>query len=399
VAVDDPKERLSKTVSDAELERRWKAVREVMREKKIDYLVMQNQEEYMGGNLRWFSDFTARHQFPMTVIFPVDDDMTLINCGAQPSAPQTFPPPWFARGIKNRLGDVYFLTMPYTNTYDAKLAVDVLKEKKNPTIGWVERSFIPVTFYEYLVENLPGATFVDATEWVDELRTVKSEEEVELIRGTAALQDACVEFLKKTIKPGMRDYEVYAEAHYFLSKNGSERGLVQVGSGPLGTIVPFDIIRFGNRVIREDDQVSVLIEVNGPGGYYTEMMRQFAVGAEPPQSLLDAWAIAVEAQDKMAEMLRPGAHPKDIWDMYVEFITKAGYAPPVRSIAHGQGYSLVERPNIRPDETMRLKEGMNIVLHPSAVRQGVWTIVGGNYIIRKDGAESLNKSPREIIAI
>ena len=86
----------------------------MMKEHGIDYLVMQNSEEYMGGMLRWFTDYTARHQFPMTVIFPADDDMTVINCGAAPPAQQVFPPAFFARGIKNRLGDVYFATMPYT---------------------------------------------------------------------------------------------------------------------------------------------------------------------------------------------------------------------------------------------------------------------------------------------
>src|SRR5664280_426867 len=109
----DPMERLSKSISTPELERRWSAVRAGMRERGIDYLVIQNSEEYMGGMLRWFTDYTARHQFPMTVIFPADDDMTVINCGAAPPAQQVFPPAFFARGIKNRLGDVYFATMPY----------------------------------------------------------------------------------------------------------------------------------------------------------------------------------------------------------------------------------------------------------------------------------------------
>jgi hypothetical protein len=78
--MEDPRERLTKCVSTAELERRWKATREMMRGKKIDYLVIQNSEEFLGGTLRWFTDFTARHQFPMTVIFPVEDEMTTIVC-------------------------------------------------------------------------------------------------------------------------------------------------------------------------------------------------------------------------------------------------------------------------------------------------------------------------------
>jgi hypothetical protein len=125
--MEDPRERLTKCVSTAELERRWKATREMMREKKLDYLLIQNSEEFLGGTLRWFSDFTARHQFPMTIIFPVDDEMTLINCGGDVREMQPFPPPWAARGIKNRFGAVYFPTINYTNTLDAEIAVEVLK--------------------------------------------------------------------------------------------------------------------------------------------------------------------------------------------------------------------------------------------------------------------------------
>jgi len=396
--MEDPKERLTKCVSAPELERRWKAVREKMQEKKIDYLVMQNSEEFMGGMIRWFTDFTARHQFPMTVIFPVDDEMTTIVCGGDPPAEQ-FPPAWAARGIKKRLGAVYFPTFQYTNTLDAELAVGVLREKKKPTIGLVERSFIPVTFYEHLAKNLPGATFVDATEWIEEIKVPKSPEEIDLIKGTATLQDAAIEHLKKTIKPGMRDYEVYAEAHYAASKNGSERGLVQVNSGPPGRMVPFDLYHFQNRVIKEGDQVSVLIEVNGPGGYYTEIMRIFVVGRKPSQELQDAFGVALEAQEMTVKGLKPGADPKDLWDMNKDFLIKNGYFPPTRLYAHGQGLPLVERPAIRSNEPWKLKAGMNITVHPPAVRKDVWAIVCDNYIIGKDGAERIHKSPREIIVI
>ena len=117
--MEDPKGKMMKRISTPEMERRWTAVREMMNEKKIDYLVIQNSEEFLGGTVRWFTDFTARHQFPMTVIFPVDDEMTVINCGSEPPAEQVFPPPYAARGIKNRLGGVYFPTLRFTNTVEA----------------------------------------------------------------------------------------------------------------------------------------------------------------------------------------------------------------------------------------------------------------------------------------
>ena len=53
--MENPMGRFIDPTSEEELQRRWDAVREVMREQKIDYLVMQNQEEFMGGSLRWFT--------------------------------------------------------------------------------------------------------------------------------------------------------------------------------------------------------------------------------------------------------------------------------------------------------------------------------------------------------
>jgi Xaa-Pro aminopeptidase len=397
--MEDPRERLTECVSTAELERRWKATREMMRANKIDYLVIQNSEEFLGGTVRWFTDFSARDQFPMTVIFPVHDEMTTINCGGDPPAEQ-WPPPWAARGIKNRLGAPYFPTIQYTNTYEAELTVSVLKEKKKPTIGLVERAFISVTFYEYLTKHLPDATFVDATEWVDEIKVIKSPEEIELIKGTAALQDAAMEHLKKTLKPGMRDFEVLAELQYSTVRNGSERQLILVGSGPLGTMARYGVRHFQNRIIKEGDQVSFVLETNGPGGYYTEILRIFMVGKKPSQELQDAFGVAVEAQALTASRLKPGTDPKEIWDMNNDFLKKNGYPPTTRLYAHGQGLPLVERPLIRYNETWRLKAGMNITVHPLVVRKDVFTVVGDNYIIGKDGVGlCLHKFPKEIVVI
>jgi len=180
--MEDPRERLITSISTAELERRWKAAREKMREHKIDFLLMRQDEQFLGGYVRWFSDFPARHSYPFTVIFPVDDGMTFITCGAPPPA-DAYPPQWAVRGVKQRLGAPYFPSVHYTSTLDAELTVKVFKEKKRATIGLVGRSFIPITFYEYLRNHLRGYKFVDATDHIDQLKVIKSAEEIELIKG------------------------------------------------------------------------------------------------------------------------------------------------------------------------------------------------------------------------
>jgi Xaa-Pro aminopeptidase len=397
-AMEDPKDRLTTCISTVELERRWKAAREMMRENKIDFLLMRQDEEFLGGYVKWFSDFSARHSYPYTVIFPVDDEMTLITCGALPPA-DAFPPQWAVRGVKRRMGAPYFESIHYTSTYDAELAVGVLKEKKRATIGWVGRSYIPITFYEYLRKHLVGSKFIEASDQIDQIKVIKSVEEIELINRTAALQDAAMEHVRKSIRPGRRGFEILAEAQYSCVMQGSERQLILVNSGPPGTPVPFQFRHFQNRMIREGDQVSVLIEVNGPGGFYAELGRVFSIG-DPSQELQDALGVAKEAQEITLKMLRPGADPKDIWEANNEFLQKRGYLPEQRLYAHGQGYDLVERPLIRYDEPMKIREGMNVTIHPGATNTTVWITVCDNYIVTEKGVSPcLHKTPKEIIMV
>lgn len=391
-------EKLQRCVSTEELNRRWKAAREKMSEKNIDYLVMRNSEIYQGGTLKWFTDLNARHQSPMTVIFPTDDDMTTIVCGTEPGN-DNWPPDYAARGIKQKLGNVYFPTLSYTTTYDAELAVQVLKEKDKPVIGLVEPAFMSVPFYEYLRKNLPEAEFVDATDWMDELKAIKSPEEILLIREAAALGDRILEELKTIVRPGKRDIDVYAEIHSFLAKNGSERAIVGVGSGPQSAPVAFiDDPHFQNRTIQEGDAVSILLEFTGPGGYYVESHRPVVIG-KPITELQEAFETAVEMQEKIASMMVEGADSAELWNTFKTQIIQRGYAPPIRSFAHAQGLSFLERPNIRPDETWKLKTGMNIAVHPGAAGAKALAMVFDNYLIGRDKSECLQKFPKEIITI
>lgn len=396
--MEDPRERLTASISTAELERRWKSAREVMKRLGIDYLVMRNDEEFLGGYVKWFSDFSARHSYPYSVIFPADDEMTLITCGPPPPG-EPFPPQYAVRGVKRRLAAPYFPSFHYTGTMDAELVVGVLSEKKGATVGLVGRSSIPIPFHEYLVGHLAGYKWVDATEEIDRLMVIKSPEEQEWIRKTAALQDAGMEHLKRTIRPGMRDFEVLAEAQYSVVRSGSERQLILVSSAPPESTVRYQFRHFQNRVIREGDRVAVLIETNGPCGFYTEIGRMFMLG-KTVAALRDAHALSVEAQTLSLKMLKPGADPAEIWEANNRFLTGHGCKPERRLYAHGQGYNLVERPGIRYDEPMRIQVGMNITVHPFVLNDRIWASTCDNYLITETGpSECIHKTPKEIMEI
>jgi Xaa-Pro aminopeptidase len=396
--MEDPKEKLTTTISIAELERRWRLSRDMMRDRKIDFLLMRNDEEFLGGYVKWFSDIPARHSYPHTVIFPVDEEMTIITSGPRPPA-EPFLKDWSVRGMKQSLSAPYFPSAFYTGTYDAEVAVDVLRERKGATVGLVGRSSIPVNFFEYLAKQLHGSNFLDVTDEIDQIKAVKSPEEIELIKRTAKIQDVAMEHVRKSIRPGRRDFEILAEAQCSLVMQGSEQQLILVGSSPPGTPARWQFRHFQNRMMREGDQVSVLIEVNGPGGFYTEIGRLFSIG-EPSQEWQDAFGVAVEAQEATLNLLMPGTKPKDIWDANNEFLFQKGYRPEKRLYAHGQGYDLVERPLIRDDEPMEIKAGMNITVHPCAITEKIWATVCDNYLVTKTGVgPCLHSTPKEIVVV
>ena len=392
------KEILTDSISTQELERRWGEVRKRMGEEGIDFLVMQNDNEWLGGYVKWFTDIPARNGYPMAVIFPVDEEMTTITCGGKPPG-DLGPPVWTMRGVKRRFTAPYFRSLMYSNTYDAELAVETLKVKKRAKIGVVGKGSMSAVFYDHLTKNLSDAAFVCATDLVDQIKALKSDEEIALIKKTAALQDEAMEYAKKAIRPGRRDFEIIADLVHKVTDLGSEEQLVIGGSGPAGKPVPMQKRHFQNRRVREGDQFTLMIEVNGPGGMYAEIGRVFSLGKVPAE-LYDAYELCKEAQKVTLNLLRPGADPGEIWRANNEFLVKKGQLPETRLYAHGQGYDLVERPAIRDDEPMKLKARMNITVHPIIGSEKVWVWVCDNYLITETGlSECLHKSPQRIFEI
>ena len=390
------KERLREPISRGELERRWKAVRAVMEAEGLDCLVMQNSNMYLGGYVRYFTDIPAEYGYPMSVVFPLEGGLTMVSHGGKP-LPMT-PPDWSLYGVKERVALPYLPTLNFTNHMEAGAVLKALKEMKSKSVGLVGKASMSGTFHEQLIEGLKGVKTTDATNFVDEIKAVKSEEEIGLIKKTIELQDktwaACLAY----IRPGVREYELRSFIQWISSNLGSEEHLISLGSAPAGK--PAGQIRtfFQNRTFQRGDQVCVMIEVNGPGGYYGEIGRTACIG-EAPSKLLKAWDDAVEAQDRGAELLKPGAEPRELFDAHNKFLARKGYPPEGRIHSHGQGYDLVERPGIRPEETMEVKRDMNIVIHPITLTSEAYAFCCDNYLVTGTGSVRLHKTPREIFVV
>jgi Xaa-Pro aminopeptidase len=200
-------------------------------------------------------------------------------------------------------------------------------------------------------------------------------------------------------KPGMRDSEVASAIQHMVMDMGSEQQLIMVGSAPMGAPCVQRRRHFAHRAIQIGDQLTIMIEVNGPGGLYAELGRTCVLGKASPE-LLDACEIAHEAQTVTLEQLKPGADPKEIIAVHNAYLRERGWPEETRLYAHGQGYDLVERPAIREDETLKITANMNIVVHPIIASQSVFAWACDNYIITENGpSECIHKTAKKIFEL
>lgn len=388
-------------VSHAELARRWTAIRALMRERALDALVMQSSNDWLGGYVRWFTGVPATNAYPRSLVFPLDGDMSFVGQGPFGGVTRldgvdpNFP------GVGRLLFTPSYVSAGYTGAYDADLVIDEVKRGGFRSVGLVGPAAMYHGFGARLTAVLAsaGVQLDDATDFVDAVKSVKSAEEQALIRRTAALQDEVIARLRSHIRPGMKDFEVAAYAQYVGQLLGSEQGIFIGSSAPPGQAAVFRPRAQQGRVLRAGDTLTLLVENNGPGGFYTEVSRPIVLGSAT-QEQRDAWALVCEAQQHTLARLKPGTPCRELFAAHNAFMRSRGLPEERRLYCHGQGYDMVERPLVRHDEPMAIAEHMNIVVHPVVASERFFMTVVDNYLIGPDGpGECLHRTPKEIIEL
>jgi Xaa-Pro aminopeptidase len=390
-------ERVATRISMGELERRWAAVRRGMGAHRIDALVMQNASDWLGGYVKWFTDVPAHNDYPRTVIFHRDDLMTVIEMGATGRRDQLAGNDVNNPGVGEIIYSPSFFSVAYTHDYDPSLVAAEIKRRGYGTIGLVGRGALPSGLVD-AIRNVSAAV-VDATNWIDAIKAIKSPEEIALLRTTAAMQDAVFAKVLAAIKPGLRDCDLGAIAQYEGQLLGSEQGIFRGSSEPLGRPAILRGRHFQDRVLQKGDYITLLIENNGPGGYYTELARTMVLGKASCE-LRDAFAVVCAAQTHTVANLRSNAACADIYAAHNAFMQSHGAPPEQRLYGHSQGYDMVERPLLRADEPMRLTSNMCLAVHPGFPTKTNFVFICDNFLLGEEGVvEPLHKTEQRIYEV
>ena len=387
-------------ISLSELQRRWSAVRARMAERGIQALVLQNTNDWLGGYVKWFTDIPAHNGYPRSVIFFADDLMSVVEIGPFDGRRVLDGSDPIHRGVGEILFSPSFTSVAYTQDHDARLVAEVLRRRNIRTVGLLGSRALPSGFVSVIEAALPDPRgLCEASEFVDDLKAVKSEEEIGFIRMAAEMQDAAFARVVANARPGMRNSEVAAIAWAACQELGSEQGIVLGASAPLGQASTFVGRHRQGRTIAPGDHLSLLIETSGPAGYYAELARTIVFGRAGAE-LREAFAAVRELQEETLARMRPGVLCREISAVHDEAMRRRGLPVELRLYSHGQGYDMVERPLIRRDETMALLPGMNLAVHPGYETPSVFAVICDNYLIGPDGpGECLHRTEKAVFEL
>lgn len=159
----------------------------------------------------------------------------------------------------------------------------------------------------------------DSSTLLHEMRRVKADGELSLMRRAAAITAEAHRAAMKAAGPGKFEYEVEAELRSVFRRCGAERPAYApiVGSGPNATILHY--VKNSRRMEQGD---LLLIDAGCEYGYYaSDVTRTFPVGGTFSSAQKRIYEIVLDAQRQAIAHVRPGITFEDLHAISLRVIT------------------------------------------------------------------------------
>jgi Xaa-Pro dipeptidase len=249
-----------------------------------------------------------------------------------------------------------------------------------------------------------GVATTDAQPVMLKARKLKTADEQALLQHAAAIVDAVYEQIYESLRPGVREHEIVADAMRLLFELGSEHvEAINAVSGDRCNPHPHV---FSDRLIRPGDQAFFDI-IHSFMGYRTCYYRTFCVGSASA-SQIDAYKQCRQWLDDAIELVRPGMTTDkiaEVWPTAEDLGFPSEESCFGLQFGHGLGVGLYEAPMISRlhsfEDPVEIEEGMVFALETycpasdghSAAR------IEEEVLVTSDGCEILTRFPADELLV
>ena len=386
--------------SEAEYARRYAALRDKMREHKLDAVIVPGGPSHwsFGGGMTWLTGHWEWHALASYVLVPLNEAPTLIFSMGGTHAEAV------RRQVAPALSDV---RQSRGGRY-AEVMVERLKEigLTRGRIGLVEidprhKDYMPVNQYNDLRTGLPEAEIVFTRSLIHELVIIKSAEELDCVRKAGVLCERAMAAMVAAAKPGATEADLRGAAGSAMLQGGGDIDFLIIGSTPMANPAMF----FGNprpseRKLRKGDIVIMELAA-GYRGYTAQIGSPICLGP-PTEMVRKFWEeITLPGYRKIVAEIKPG-NPIDNIRIAAQFFRQKGVQSRPTQI-HGidivtaTPHVFAERTEAREADKVFLP-GMVTMAEPNPITaDGMFGIfLGHTFIVTPDGHEVVDKFPLEL---
>lgn len=280
-------------------------------------------------------------------------------------------------------------------TYPKSLQA-LIEEEAIDTIAF-EKSTVTVSQLEEWQTKLK-ANFVGITNWVEELRMVKTDAEIASIRRAAAIGDEAFAELLPKIRSGVTEQELALELEFLMRKKGASGMSFApiVASGPQSALPharPSDrILSFGDFVVFD---FGCIVD-----GYCSDMTRTVLIG-QPNEKHMVVYDLVLKAQVESLQAIAPGKTGAEIDTIARDIIAEAGYGEYFgHGLGHGVGLEIHENPRLAQTDQTKLKPGMIVTVEPGVYLPGFGGVrIEDLVVVTEDGYDVLTSTFKELYVV
>src|SRR5207249_12192445 len=249
-----------------------------------------------------------------------------------------------------------------------------------------------------------GIQVVDGQALMQDVRKIKTEDEITLLNTACAMVDGAYDQLYRAMRPGFRENDCVALVNKVLFELGSEHVEgVNAISGERCSPHPHV---FTDRMLRPGDPAYFDI-LHAYNGYRTCYYRTFAVGSAS-RALVDAYARCRDILDRAISMVRPGVTTAEIVEVFPraeEFGFPDEEAAFALQYGHGVGLSIWEKPIfsrlVSFDYPETIEEGMVFALETFWPATNGWQAarIEEQLVVTSTGCEVITRFPAEQLLV
>lgn len=265
---------------------------------------------------------------------------------------------------------------------------EVAEDFKVKRLGFDDRHISLASFKQLKKECPKGIELVAVKNLVEDLREIKSQEEINQIRKALSLHHQAYEFIKKQVKPGVSEKEIFNTLENFVkSKNAGFSFSPIIASGPNSC---FPHARITDRKIRPNEPVLIDMGID-LNGYKSDLTRMVLLG-RIPRFVRQVHDFVRRAQVLAIEHIRPGLRADEIDAQARNYLAKNRLGKFFgHSLGHGVGLEIHEDPRISKSSSTILKEGMIFTVEPAVYVPGKFGIrIEDMVLVTQQGCEVIS---------